>query len=781
MRCRRAGCPGSYGADGYCDECGRRAASDVTVAGPGTGAASGEERSDGGEAAPQGFRGPRERSERQHCGPATTGTAAGGGATVSEATVASGGRGRTRSSTRGRLGAGLVEVPRITRRDPQSAVLADPQVPERRRFCSNPGCERPVGRGRAGQPGYTSGFCPNCRKPYSFVPRLSRGDLIGGRYEILGCLAHGGLGWIYLARDRNVSDRVSDRWVVLKGLIDTGDPDAMAAAVNERRFLVDVDHPNIVKIHDFAQHPDRETGTTVGYIVMEYVGGQSLRDLLLAVRDAGRAALPLPQVLAYGLEVLPALGHLHERGLLFCDFKPDNVIHADDQLKLIDLGAVRHLDDDVSAIYGTPGYQAPEVATVGASIAADLYTVGRALAVLSFGFSGFTTTYLDRLPERAQVRLLTEEESFDRLLRRATHRDPRRRFGSAAEMAEQMRGVLREVLAATDHVPRPEPSAHFTRERRVFGTDAGLVAGEEGGGGGAAVAAALPLPQVDLADPGAGLLATVGAVTPGELVAALQAAPVRTVEVALRLVRARVDLGDLAGAGADLDRLAGLGDWRVDWFRALAALAAERYADARVAFEAVYSVLPGELAPKLALAAAEERDGAVPAAIAHYERVWHTDHDYVSAAFGLAGLRLRHGDRAGCVAVLDEVPDTSSQHVTAQVAAVRARVGAELAHLAETDLMDASARVERLRLGVERNAWLAVEMLERSLMWVRGRPPDRRAPVAGGRVLGHELREPALRLGLEQAYRALAKLARDEDARVRWVDQANRVRPRTWI
>ena len=99
---------------------------------------------------------------------------------------------------------------------------------------------------------------------------------------MLGCLAHGGLGWIYLARDRNVSDTVADRWVVLKGLIDTGDADAMAAAVTERRFLVEVDHPNIVKIHDFVQHPDPSTGTDVGYIVMEYVGGQSLRDLLLA-------------------------------------------------------------------------------------------------------------------------------------------------------------------------------------------------------------------------------------------------------------------------------------------------------------------------------------------------------------------------------------------------------------------------------------------------------------------------------------------------------------------
>jgi serine/threonine-protein kinase PknG len=126
--------------------------------------------------------------------------------------------------------------------------------------------------------------------------------------------------------------------------------------------------------------------------------------------------------------------------------------------------------------------------------------------------------------------------------------------------------------------------------------------------------------------------------------------------------------------------------------------------------------------------------------------------------------------------VLDQVPDSSSQYHTAQVAAVRARVGAELAHVLETDLLDASSRLERLRLGVERNAWLAAEMLERSLLWVRVAQAS-----VGARVLGHELSERSLRLGLEQAYRALAKMAPDSESRIGWVDRANSVRPRTWV
>ena len=132
-------------------------------------------------------------------------------------------------------------------------MLADPRVPENKRFCGN--CGEPVGRGRDGRPGRTEGFCPQLRHPFSFSPKLAPGDLVAGQYEVLGCLAHGGLGWIYLARDRNVSDR----WVVLKGLLNTGDADAMAAAVAERQFLAQVEHPNIVRIYNFVQHASRAT------------------------------------------------------------------------------------------------------------------------------------------------------------------------------------------------------------------------------------------------------------------------------------------------------------------------------------------------------------------------------------------------------------------------------------------------------------------------------------------------------------------------------------------
>jgi len=75
---------------------------------------------------------------------------------------------------------------------------------------------------------------------------------------------------------------------------------------------VQVDHSNIVKIHDFVQQPDPRTGLPVGYIVMEYLGGRSLQDIFLGHHDEDgrRAPLPLRLVLAYGLEILDALAYL---------------------------------------------------------------------------------------------------------------------------------------------------------------------------------------------------------------------------------------------------------------------------------------------------------------------------------------------------------------------------------------------------------------------------------------------------------------------------------------
>ncbi|MGW1538899.1 tetratricopeptide repeat protein [Streptomyces sp. NPDC002309] len=833
--CQRPDCEGAYddvgGGELYCDTCGLApvVSSDGMVGSPPTGVTGGS-----GSAAGRGSRSASRGSSRTSSQSSKSRRSVSGrlsrslSSRSSDRSVSVRSSGSTSGSpTRGRLGAGLVQVPQVPRPDPRAMVLANPEVPERKRFCSRSDCGAPVGRARGDRSGRTEGFCTKCGHPYSFVPKLRSGDIVHGQYEVAGCLAHGGLGWVYLAVDR----AVSDRWVVLKGLLDTGDQDAMAAAISERRFLAEIEHANIVRIYNFVEHLDQRTGSLDGYIVMEYVGGKSLKEIANARRTPGgrRDPLPVEQACAYGIEALEALAHLHSRNLLYCDFKVDNAIQTEDQLKLIDMGAVRRMDDDESAIYGTVGYQAPEVAEAGPSVASDLYTVGRTLAVLAFDFQGYTNVFADSLPDPDNIDVFRQYESFYRLLVRATDPDPGRRFASAQEMSEQLTGVLREVVSLQTGRARPALSTLFGPELRVTdaelfprltgevsrlgarvtparragtGADATPASGDAlralTGGTGlvkpvgtGAAALALAVPRVDPADPDAGFLAGLMATAPAELLSALAAAPAPSVETRLRQIRARLENDESAAA---LDALRALEeerpeDWRVVWYRGVAALATGDHEGAALAFDALYDAFPGETAPKLALGLCAEVLGQLDNAAEYYRLVWTTDPSFVSAAFGLARVQLATGDRSGAVRTLESVPESSIHYTAARVAAVRARLRQRTAAVGDMpfleDLTAAAGQVEALDaygLDPTRREQLATEVLGSALDWIlsggRGSVP----PTAEGRTLfGSGLDERGLRFGLERSYRTLARLARGGEERIDLVERANRYRPRTWV
>ncbi|MER5376021.1 tetratricopeptide repeat protein [Streptomyces sp. NPDC002553] len=816
--CQRPGCDGSYddvgGGELYCDTCGLApvvsTGSPASSAGGGKGGAgSGSSRSSARSARSSRTSSQSSKSRRSVSGRLSRSLS--GASTGRSVSVRSSGS-TAGSSGRARLGVGLVAVPQVPRPDPRAMVLDNPEVPERKRFCSRSDCGAPVGRSRGERPGRTEGFCTKCGHPYSFVPKLKAGDVVHGQYEVVGCLAHGGLGWIYLAVDR----AVSDRWVVLKGLLDTGDQDAMAAAISERRFLAEIEHANIVRIYNFVEHLDQRTGSLDGYIVMEYVGGKSLKEIANARRtaDGKRDPLPVEQACAYGIEALEALGHLHSRNLLYCDFKVDNAIQTEDQLKLIDMGAVRRMDDDESAIYGTVGYQAPEVADVGPSVASDLYTVGRTLAVLTFDFQGYTTAYADSLPDPDSIEVFRRYESFYRLLVRATDPDPARRFASAQEMAEQLTGVLREVVSLQTGRARPALSTLFGSEIRATDTELfprldtevsqlGARAKTSPVGPGAAPAAvpslvravdapaaalALPVPHVDPSDPNAGFLAGLLTSAPGELITALAAAPAPSVETRLRQVRARLENGDFDAAVAALTQLEGErpDDWRVVWYRGVACLVTGDHEGAALAFDAIYDAFPGEPAPKLALGLCAEVLGQLDNAAEYYGLVWSTDPSYVSAAFGLARVQLAAGDRGRAVRTLESVPESSIHYTAARVAAVRARLRQRTAAASDVpfleDLTAAAAQVEALDaygLDATRREQLSAEVLGSALDWIlsggQGGPGARRV------LLGSDLDERGLRFGLERSYRTLARLATGGEERIDLVERANRYRPRTWV
>ncbi|GII05381.1 serine/threonine-protein kinase [Planobispora takensis] len=780
--CAQPDCTGTV-EDGYCDLCGHAARPPGAV--PSAPAPS----------SPASSAGPASYGPVSSPGAVSAGTSRSGPGFTSfsvPVTIPSGGRGSgstpsrgtrgTGGSRPGMLGSGLAEVPPVVYRDPVEVVLEDPQVPEDKRICAKPGCGRPVGRSRDGRPGRTEGFCPHDGTRFSFTPKLREGDLVAGQYEVKGCLAHGGLGWIYLAADRNLDGR----WVVLKGLLNTADAEALAVAEAERRFLTGVDHANIVKIFNFVRHrePGGEPGHMAGYLVMEYVGGESLHDQLRRkLRESGGArALPLRQSIPYALEILRALGYLHDRGMLYCDLKPANVIQVGRELKLIDLGAVRMAADQDSAIYGTVGYQAPEIASEGPSVASDLYTVGRTLAVLSFPFSPVRGNAEAPLPGFDELPPEARYESFHRFLRRATAPAPAARFAGAEEMADQLLGVLREVRAVEDGIPYPAPSPLFGPERIAAGTS---LAGQGSGRileplDRAAAAAALPVPLADPADPATAFLSGLTARTPGELVTMLESAP-DTPETMLARARIAAENGMpeaealLAGAAGKL-----AGDWRVLWCRGVHQLVSGDPAEAARIFDRCYDLMPGECASRLALAFSLEAAGDPVMAEWRYRSVWNTDRSHVSAAFGLARVLLAQRHRDSALQVLDEVPTSSSNFVAARLAAVAAAVRERApASLNAATLSAAGERLGDLGdLDPRRRSQMAAEILERALEWLDS---GSGTTSGNGTLLGTPFSERDLRRELERLYRGLARSAATVTERHALIDRANAARPRTLL
>jgi serine/threonine-protein kinase PknG len=453
-------------------------------------------------------------------------------------------------------------------------------------------------------------------------------------------------------------------------------------------------------------------------------------------------------------------------------------------------------------------------------VASDLYTVARTLAVLTFDFQGYTNVYVDSLPDPDNIEVFRQYESFYRFLVRATDPDPARRFSSAQEMAEQLTGVLREVVSLQSGRARPALSTLFGPEPRV--TDTELFPAPDGdvsrlgarpdrsrkgapralppAAGApalvkpvdcAAAALALPVPHVHPADPNAGFLTGLLASAPGELINALAAAPAPSTETRLREIRARLETGEWPAALAALGALEEQDpdDWRVVWYRGVASLVTGDHEGAALAFDAIYDAFPGEIAPKLALGVCAEVLGQLDNAAEYYRLVWSTDPSHVSAAFGLARVQLAAGDRGGAVRTLVSVPESSIHYTAARVASVRARLRGRAVTAGDVPFLDdlsaAAGQVEALEaygLDPARRELLAAEVLGCGLDWVLSGGQGSAPPAAGGRtLLGSGLDERGLRFGLERSYRTLARLARSGEERIDLVERANRYRPRTWV
>lgn len=665
-------------------------------------------------------------------------------------------------------------------------------------------------------------------RPAGADPALTAGDVVAGQYEILGVIAHGGMGWIYLAEDRNVSERL----VVLKGM-QSATAEHSDVAQAEREFLADITHPGIVKIFNFIDDP-RVPG---GFIVMEYVGGPSLRDRM---RQFPGRLLPVDIAIAYILEVLPALEYLHSRGVVYNDLKPENILVAEEQVKLIDLGSVSGIGA-FGYIYGTRGFQAPEVATRGPSVASDMFTIGRTLAALTLPMPLSGDALAPGIPSPTTNTTLRTYLSYYRLLTRMTDPDPDRRFPSIAALRSQLYGVLREILALRDGRQFPARYSRFSPQRSTFGTkhkvfrtdqlidgiarDARITPDE--------VVQALPIPLIDRSDPGADMLDSVSYSEPEDaLDALLQArdteAAEGSIEIPLGIVRALLELGSIGTARGWLNKLSGrlADDWRFQWYSAVTYLLMGAYSEAQRRFAAVLSILPGESAPKLGLAAVDElilqrqgkesrpllrpttaqavaRNAFEPEAIDRdlltllsadwsnisehpvvlrftslrlYSLVWATNPTTVSAAFGLARGLMAEKQSELAVRALDRVSQSSRHHRMAQLTTILLLVSSETD---ESRVRRAARRLEEIPTNEPRFMQVKTAVLSAGLTFLRGAGLSAAASPAP--LFDYPFTQEGLRYGLADTLRQQARTAPFARHRYALVDMANQIRPVTWF
>ena len=281
------------------------------------------------------------------------------------------------------------------------------------------------------------------------LQNLQTGELIADRYEVLRPIGEGGMGWVYLGRQLGL-----DRKVAIKTL----HPAKQQSHARKARFRREASiarsltHPNTVRIYDFG-----ETDNGLLYLVMEYLEGVSLEDLL-----RGRGKLSIEKVARIARQVLKSLVEAHAYGIVHRDIKPSNLmlcrqIGQPYLIKVLDFGIARVAIGESSfatasgALMGTLHYMSPEqVAGEKVDGRSDLYSLGLTLLELITGQAPFS----EISPFKAAMRHLTDERlplpgwvsdtKLGRIIARACEKSPEYRFQTAQEMYSALTGETLE-------------------------------------------------------------------------------------------------------------------------------------------------------------------------------------------------------------------------------------------------------------------------------------------------------------------------------------------------
>ena len=268
------------------------------------------------------------------------------------------------------------------------------------------------------------------------------GRLLDGRYQVRSRIARGGMATVYVATDLRLERRVAVK--IMHGHL-ADDNEYKARFIQEARSAARLAHPNVVNVYDQGQDAD------TAYLVMEYLPGITLRDLLNE-----HQVLTTVQAMDILEAVLSGLAAAHKHGIVHRDLKPENILLADDgRIKISDFGLARAAHANTAtgnALLGTIAYLSPELVTRGvADTRSDIYAIGIMLYEMLAGeqpFKGEQAFQIahqhanDTVPTPSSKNPRVPAE-LDELVLWATARDPDQRPRDARSMLDQLQETQR--------------------------------------------------------------------------------------------------------------------------------------------------------------------------------------------------------------------------------------------------------------------------------------------------------------------------------------------------
>ncbi|HIY27658.1 MAG TPA: Stk1 family PASTA domain-containing Ser/Thr kinase [Firmicutes bacterium] len=278
------------------------------------------------------------------------------------------------------------------------------------------------------------------------------GKRLDGRYEIHELLGVGGMAVVYRAYDT-----IDDRMVAIKILKDefAGNSDFLRRFRNESKAIAVLSHPNIVKVYDVS------FGDRIQYIVMEYVDGITLKQYL----DQQKETVPWKEALHFTVQILRALQHAHEKGIVHRDIKPQNIMLLQDgTIKVMDFGIARFARSETRTMtdkaIGSVHYIAPEQARGDVTDErADIYSVGVMLYEMLTGrlpFEADNAVSVAIMQLQANPTLPRDinpdiPEGLQEITMKAMQKAPSQRYQSAAEMLQDIETFRRNPAVRFDY------------------------------------------------------------------------------------------------------------------------------------------------------------------------------------------------------------------------------------------------------------------------------------------------------------------------------------------